>query len=249
MKTTPKQTKRNLELLQAKEEATRLGLDPYSLIDIEDKISTTKAKKYSVEMKDGSLWYIDETNDTALNINDGTVVEIATFQLLLKKANSKDSTFTSNLLQIDDNDIANIMNEIKASDYISEIVRTSSETMDGSTTNHEDKIIVWNDSENVPNMLKIELSKRTDLGADLFAFSEPKILLQKGLSNNMLYYTDDKETVLNYLGFEMLSNSKWYNPEKNIIANIGDYNFFKQPNELSKVNTSKSKNRNELLAM
>ena len=220
----------------------------YVSIDFEDKTGKQKARCYSTELANGDIWYVDETKGEAVNLNDGNVLDIPSFMLFMKKTNNKDNSFTADFQVLENDELNAIAEDIKKSHYLSEVVRTNHETKEGIITATH-KIIIAKDEHNEPFIIKAEIEKRTSEGADLLMFTEPKIYLAHGLTNSMLYYTDDRDTVLHFLGFEPMSFGKWYNPSLEIIAHVGEYNYFKRVQKVTPVATKSQKARSSLLSL
>lgn len=182
----------------------------------------------------------------ALNTVTGEALDVETFKLALQRDRAKDKTFSVDYTVLGHEEIQDLLPEIKESDYISNTVSREHEGRDGLYT-VTCKVIIWKDPEGTPNLLISELSKQSVEGADLLAFSEPKTKLYAGLSNSILYWSDEVDETLTYLGFENLQAGLWFNPISKVIAKTGEYNFFKQGTATRAVATKTSKARESLL--
>lgn len=258
MKTTTQNTLKTISAreLEAQEVQARKALakelamekNPWDAIDSDEIVAQIAKPVYGVEYK-GINWMIDELNDEAVNTQTGEKCDIATFMHAYRKYTAKDNTFSAQAELLEGDELEDIVSQLQEVEYISEIVTTkaTSNTNDEITT--ESKIFIFTDSEDESFMIRQELTKTSEGGADLLAFSEPRVYLYKGICNSMLYYTEDASTVLHYLGFKDLIGGTWYHPTKGITANIGEYNFFKKAQPKARVSTKTAKAFATLSAM
>lgn len=182
----------------------------------------------------------------ALNTATGESLELATFMLAFQREQTRDKRFSVDPIVLGEEEINDLIPSIQASEYISETVTREHEGKEGffSVTC---KVIIWRDEEDTPNMLVSELEKKTVEGADLLAFIEPSTKLYSGLCNSMLYWSDEIENTLHYLGFENLQAGLWFNQKSETIARTGEYNFFKKASHARPVATKTGKARASLL--
>lgn len=249
MKNVTKSTLRTVAQREAEEAS--LSLDPWTAIDASDKVGEQIAKEpYGVEYK-GTTWMIDEAKDECVNTQTGETTNLATFMRAYRKYSSRDTTFSLEAIVLESHEIEDVVNQINNDcNYIMEDVVTQSVSSLNEIVYTTSRVFIYEDVDGDFKMLRIEKSKKTEYGADLTFGTDDKIAYgYNGICNSMLYYTDDVSSVLSFLGFKDMLNGVWYHREKGIIANVGEYNFFKKSVKGARTNTKTQKCLDTLLSM
>jgi hypothetical protein len=237
MENLTKQTLRDAKARQA------LGLELNTFEENKDVPIT--GTSYALTYR-GHDWIID--GEFALNSVTGESLDVATFKLALQRDRAKDKSFSIDYVVLGTEEIQDLLPEIKDSDYISNTVVREHEGRDG-FYHVTCKVIIWKDEDGEPNLLVSEIEKKTSDGADLLAFLEPQTRLYNGLCNSMLYWSDEVEKTLEFLGFENLQAGLWFQASSKIIARVGEYNFFKRGTKMRPVASKSTKARESLLAL